>query len=557
MSMRPNRDFINIQGRWVHYQSWGSGPVILALHGSPQSSRTMAFFGETMAKAGFQVIAPDTPGNGYSQPLANADTADSNHYAQALHEFTEALGLETFGLYGFHTGATIACTYAALYPERVAAILFDGLPAWSPEEDESLSGYLATFHPTWDGSHMAWLWARMEEQSVFFPWHQPAARFRMDYDVSSTARCHANAMELLHAGNHYAAPYRTALKFRPEAWLDQVQCDYWCTAQSDDVLKEHLRREALKEKPQRVFEGPEEMLDFAVDFFSARRQNMKAAAKSSTPSSVRVQRGCVVANERSLAWTLSGPDDFSSRTLLLLHPAGDSATYFQPLVNRLEHKRRMLTIDLPGHGMSKTTAPEDCEEPINSVEELAHTVAEACRAIGIEQYVPVGRGLGGQVAAAMLAQGYVNAAASIGAPVYTENERQEFASLPEVSLAPEWDGAHLLRAWRMARWERLFFPWYKRDRQHALSGPYALDDNEIHRRAVALLAAGRHGDAARRAEMTFDLVGTLPPGANFHIFSLPGDPLSTAERIGALHHAGELASPHQATWARLLENFGR
>lgn len=557
--MHPIRDFIRIKGRWVHYQSWGDGPVILALHGSPQSSRTMAYFAEAMASAGFRVIAPDTAGNGYSEPLPCAERADTTHYAHALEELVEALGLETFGLYGFHTGAAIACTYAALYPERVSALLFDGLPQWSAAEDEALAGYLKAFLPSWDGAHMAWLWARMEEQAVFFPWHKPTLPHRMDYDVSSKARCHANVMDMLHAGNHYAGPYRTALTFRPEAWVDRLKCEYYCTAQWDDVLTEHLSRGTLKDKPQRVFESPEEMLRFATALFDAHRSEMKPAPNDPIQRDQGGEtRGCVTVDGHDMVWTLSAPlRDNAAPVLLLVHPAGDNSSYFAPLVSRLAHTRRVLTIDLPGHGLSTTTAPDRSDEPVETVEELARLLAETCRRVGVDNYVVAGRGLGGQIAAAMLAQGHVSAAASIGAAVYTDAEREDFANAPNSSLVPEWDGTHLLRAWRIARWEKLFFPWYKRDRQHALPGPYSLDEADIHRRAVALLTAGRHGDAAKKAEMAFDLIGALSPNANFRVYAIPGDPLSTTERTASLQHGGVLPSGYTSTWADRLEDFGK
>ena len=58
-----------------------------------------------------------------------------------------------------------------------------------------------------------------------------------------------------------------------------------------------------------------------------------------------------------------------------------------------------------------------------------------------------------------------------------------------VALAPEWDGAHLVRAWRIARWERLYDPWYARTAAHARKPFDDLDPALIQRRALSLLKA--------------------------------------------------------------------
>jgi hypothetical protein len=54
-------------------------------------------------------------------------------------------------------------------------------------------------------------------------------------------------------------------------------------------------------------------------------------------------------------------------------------------------------------------------------------------------------------------------------------------------FSPEWDGAHLIRAFRIASWERLFDPWYRRDPAHRIHRPSDL--LTVHARAVSLLRA--------------------------------------------------------------------
>ncbi|WP_293528514.1 hypothetical protein, partial [Phenylobacterium sp.] len=48
-------------------------------------------------------------------------------------------------------------------------------------------------------------------------------------------------------------------------------------------------------------------------------------------------------------------------------------------------------------------------------------------------------------------------------------------------------GAHLIRAFRIASWERLFDPWHRRDPAHRIHRPSDL--SAVHARAVSLLLA--------------------------------------------------------------------
>ena len=108
----------------------GKVPLVLLLHQSPQSSREMepiiAAWGSR-----FTLLAPDAPGYGFSQPLLHAGqpmaSASIDDFATATLEFADALGLGRFGIYGFHTGASIGVAMAHALPERIAAIAANGL----------------------------------------------------------------------------------------------------------------------------------------------------------------------------------------------------------------------------------------------------------------------------------------------------------------------------------------------------------------------------------------------------------------------------------------------
>ena len=68
-SDRITRHFISIENnRQIHYRKAGKGPPVLLLHQSPKSSKELTPVIDGLKK-NFTCIAPDTPGNGNSDPL--------------------------------------------------------------------------------------------------------------------------------------------------------------------------------------------------------------------------------------------------------------------------------------------------------------------------------------------------------------------------------------------------------------------------------------------------------------------------------------------------------
>ena len=190
--IRITRHFATIaDGRWgarqVHYRRVGRGPVVLCLHQSPLSSRDML---ATLAcwHPHFTCIAPDTPGFGSSTPLGVA-RAGMEDFADAVIEFMDALGIGRTAVYGFHTGAMMAATLAARHPDRLSCAVANGFVLLTePERADIVANYLPPLQQSWDGAHLSWLWARLREQSIFFPWYRAAAANRLGGGVPTPDR---------------------------------------------------------------------------------------------------------------------------------------------------------------------------------------------------------------------------------------------------------------------------------------------------------------------------------------------------------------------------------
>lgn len=84
------------------------------------------------------------------------------------------------------------------------------------------------------------------------------------------------------------------------------------------------------------------------------------------------------------------------KCVVLLHGYLESMLVWDEFVALLKESVRVVTIDLPGHGVSMVTSE------VHTMEYLADCVALAMEALGIERYSVVGHSMGGYVALAMV-----------------------------------------------------------------------------------------------------------------------------------------------------------
>jgi pimeloyl-ACP methyl ester carboxylesterase len=110
---------MEVNGQSIHFLRAGTGPLMLLVHGYPESSRTWLKVMPELAKH-FTVIAPDTRGTGDSsvaRDFAINDVADD------LYELVKALGFRELILVGQDFGVQSIGAYAALHREDVQAFV--------------------------------------------------------------------------------------------------------------------------------------------------------------------------------------------------------------------------------------------------------------------------------------------------------------------------------------------------------------------------------------------------------------------------------------------------
>lgn len=107
---------------------WGtSGPLVLLVHGFPDTARSWDQVGPLLAEAGFRVVAPFTRGVAPSQIPADG-AYDADTLGGDLLGLIEALGEERALVVGHDFGAAAAYAAAGLAPERLIKLVTVAIP---------------------------------------------------------------------------------------------------------------------------------------------------------------------------------------------------------------------------------------------------------------------------------------------------------------------------------------------------------------------------------------------------------------------------------------------
>jgi len=104
------------------------GPPVVLLHGFPDDARAYDGVAPPLAAAGWRVIVPYLRGYGPTRFLDPRTPRSGQQAAlgRDLLDFLDALGVERAALAGYDWGGRAACIVAALWPERVAALVSIG-----------------------------------------------------------------------------------------------------------------------------------------------------------------------------------------------------------------------------------------------------------------------------------------------------------------------------------------------------------------------------------------------------------------------------------------------
>ena len=199
-----------------------------------------------------------------------------------------------------------------------------------------------------------------------------------------------------------------------------------------------------------------------------------------------------------------GPDE----ALLWLHDAGASSRSLESIARGLAGSRRVVLVDLPGHGETGIL-----HLPDYSAERLAGLMAEVTGRLNIQAVSVVAHGAACAIAAAMFRMDIdaevVRNLVLIDPWLFDHGERDRMAADYAPDLVPQAFGQHLLAAWYFARDSELFWPWNAPLAENALSRMPEISAAQTQARAVDAIKAGPEFRRLVHDLLAYDLSGDL------------------------------------------------
>ena len=234
------RGFVSLSHGQVHFRrAGGKGdrlPLVM-IHASPGSSKQLAGLIEALASDRL-VLAPDTAGTGDSDPPA-AVRPSLGDLAALAYEAIDRLLAGRFQLYGSHTGASIAMEIAIAHPDRVEALILDGMGLYATDEQaEILERYAREIGPDLEGTHLMKVWHFCRDQFLFWPYYNRTAAGRLPNGLPDADTLHDFVVEVLKAVRSYHKSYRAAFRHPKRERLPLLTVPTLVASSPSDMLHE-------------------------------------------------------------------------------------------------------------------------------------------------------------------------------------------------------------------------------------------------------------------------------------------------------------------------------
>ncbi|MBX2800781.1 MAG: alpha/beta hydrolase [Myxococcales bacterium] len=252
---------VRANGLSIAYHEMGTGPLVLLLHGFPDTARTWEHLMPSVASWGYRVVAPYLRGYApTSLPSADTTTEDLGHDVLAL---MEALGERSAVLVGHDWGASAAYTAAAMAPERFSALVAVAIP--HPLSLRPSVGLL------WRGRHFLTLRLRGAERRLaaedFAGVEALVRRWAPSWsfgegELADVKKCFSQPGSLKAALGYYRA-----FRGTPELFRNKLPMPALLVAGREDLLPL-----SAFERSQRGFTGPFEIQILECGHFPHREQ---------------------------------------------------------------------------------------------------------------------------------------------------------------------------------------------------------------------------------------------------------------------------------------------
>lgn len=165
--------FVETNGIRMHVAEAGSGPLVVLLHGFPESWYSWRNQLRALAEAGYHVVAPDQRGYGQTDRPDEVRAYTMLHLVGDVVGLLDALGEQQAVVVGHDWGAPVAWHTALLRPDRVRAVV----------------GLSVPFRPRGPASPLSIMRARLGEGFYQAYFQQPGvADAELSRDVRATLR---------------------------------------------------------------------------------------------------------------------------------------------------------------------------------------------------------------------------------------------------------------------------------------------------------------------------------------------------------------------------------
>ena len=106
----------------------GEGPLVIFIHGWPESWYSWRHQLPALATAGYHAVAPDMRGYGKTDAPEKVEDYDTIHLTGDIVGIIDTLGEETAIIIGHDWGALVAWDCILLHPDRFSALVAMSVP---------------------------------------------------------------------------------------------------------------------------------------------------------------------------------------------------------------------------------------------------------------------------------------------------------------------------------------------------------------------------------------------------------------------------------------------
>lgn len=126
-SVTASGDFMQINGRRLHYVVAGDGPPVILIHGASGNLLDWTYSMFDKLAENHRVLAVDRPGLGFSDPAPVADDLFSQ--ADVINAAARQLGFGASTIVGHSYGGSVSLAYALNHPGDVSGLLLLAAPS--------------------------------------------------------------------------------------------------------------------------------------------------------------------------------------------------------------------------------------------------------------------------------------------------------------------------------------------------------------------------------------------------------------------------------------------